>query len=248
MLVKNILNTIIVTGLVAGTAFAQVPQAAVPADGITVDMMPITQDQLTGCRQQASGQLADEQKTLHDREHGQDKDKMAQGAITGTTGAVTSAVSRGHNWGYWGNHNNNGAQTAAATGATQRTERNSDNVASTTATSQQVGVDAYQQCVLGIKGSEYVTYRAAHPLNGVPAATGVAQPAMASAAVPPRPSASPVQDEGDGKHFVLTEPGQTNSVEVTQAPGSRNAYVDAATGTRYIVMPDGSVKKIVHHK
>jgi hypothetical protein len=253
MLVKNILNVTIIAGLAVGTAFAQapqVPQAAVPADGITMDMMPITPDQLTGCRQQASGQLSDEQKTLHDREHGQDKDKMAQGAITGTTGAVTSAISRGHGWGYWGNHNNNGAQTAAATGATQRTDRNSDNVASTTATSQTVGVDAYQQCVMGIKGSEYVTYRSAHPLNGVPAATAVAQPAIASAAVPPPPnaSASPVQDEGDGKHFVLTEPGQTDSVEVTQSPTNKNAYVDAATGNRYIVMPDGSVKKIVHHK
>ncbi|MDW5264858.1 MULTISPECIES: hypothetical protein [Acidobacteriaceae] len=256
MSAKNILNLTMVAGLAVGTAFAQapqVPQAAqsvVPADGITMDMMPITPDQLTGCRQQASGQLSDEQKALHDREHGQDKDKMAQGAITGTTGAVTSAISRGHGWGYWGNHSNNGAQTAAATGATQRTDRNSDNVASTTATSQTVGVDAYQQCVLGIKGSEYVTYRSAHPLNGVPAATPVAEPAIASAAVPPPPnaSASPVQDEGDGKHFVLTEPGQTNSVEVTQSATNKNAYVDASTGNRYIVMPDGSVKKIVHHK
>jgi hypothetical protein len=250
-MIRNILSASMVMGLLAGAVFAQaaqVPQAAVPADGITVDMMPITQDQLTSCRQQASSQLTDEQKTLHDREHGQDKDKMAQGAITGTTGAVTSAVSRGRGWGGWWGGNNNGANTAAATGATQRTDRNSDNVASTTATSQQVGVDAYQQCVLGIKGSEYVQYRAAHPLNGVPAATpvSVAQPAaaVASANVPPPPSASPVQDEGDGKHFVLTEPGQSSSVEVTQAPGSKNAYIDASTGTKYIVMPDGSVKKI----
>ena len=82
MVAKNILNATMIAGLMVGTAFAQatqaaVPQAAVPADGITVHMMPITQDQLTSCRQQASGQLADEQKTLHDREHGQDKDKMA---------------------------------------------------------------------------------------------------------------------------------------------------------------------------
>jgi hypothetical protein len=248
-MIRNIFSASMVMGLMASVAFgqaAQVPQAAVPADGITVDMMPITQDQLTSCRQQASSQLTDEQKTLHDREHGQDKDKMAQGAITGTTGAVTSAVSRGRGWGgWWGGGNNNGANTAAATGATQRTDRNSDNVASTTATSQQVGVDAYQQCVLGIKGSEYVQYRAGHPLNGVPAATPVSAPAtVASAAGPPPPSSSPVQDEGDGKHFVLTEPGQSSSVEVTQAPGSKNAYIDASTGTKYIVMPDGSVKKI----
>jgi len=81
MIVKLILSTTCVTGIVLGSAFAQAPQqaAAAPADGITMDMMPITQDQLTQCRQQASGQLSDEQKTLHDREHGQDKDKMAQG-------------------------------------------------------------------------------------------------------------------------------------------------------------------------
>ncbi|HTD96861.1 MAG TPA: hypothetical protein VK627_08020, partial [Edaphobacter sp.] len=158
MLAKLIVKTACIAGLTLGYAFAQAPPAAAPADGITMDMMPITQDQLTQCRQQASGQLTDEQKALHDREHGQDKDKMAQGTITGATGAATSAISRkGGYW--WGGGNNNGANTAAATGATQRTERNSQAVASTTATSQTVGVDAYQQCVNGIKGPEYVHFR-----------------------------------------------------------------------------------------
>src|SRR5689334_7364575 len=95
---------------------AQAPQA--PADGITMDMMPISADQISSCRQQASSQLADEQKTLSNREHQQDKDKMKQGAVTGVTGAATSAISRGRGWWGWGN--NNGANTAAATGATQR--------------------------------------------------------------------------------------------------------------------------------
>ena len=87
MLAKLILKTTCIAGLTLGYAFAQAPAAA-PADGITMDMMPITQEQLTQCRQQASGQLTDEQKALHDREHGQDKDKMAQGTITGATGAA----------------------------------------------------------------------------------------------------------------------------------------------------------------
>ena len=39
------------------TCFAQAPQAA-PADGITMDMMPITADQIASCRSQASSQLA----------------------------------------------------------------------------------------------------------------------------------------------------------------------------------------------
>jgi hypothetical protein len=228
------------------TASAQAPQAAAPADGITMDMMPITQDQLTQCRQQASSQLTDEQKTLHDREHGQDKDKMAQGGITGATGAITSAISRKNN-GWWGG-NNNGANTAAATGATQRTNRNSADVASTTATSQTVGVDAYQQCVNGIKGPEYVHFRQTGQMTAYTGAppTSPAAPVAASLVTPPVPSPtrSVVQDEGDGKHFVLTAPGQTDPREVTLAPGSKNAYIEEATGDKYIVMPDGSVTRI----
>ncbi|HWZ01085.1 MAG TPA: hypothetical protein VNX17_08405 [Edaphobacter sp.] len=85
MLAKLILRTTCIAGLTLSYAYAQAPAAApaavpaaVPADGITMDMMPITQEQLTQCRQQASGQLTDEQKALHDREHGQDiTDKKA---------------------------------------------------------------------------------------------------------------------------------------------------------------------------
>jgi hypothetical protein len=251
MTFKFILSTTCVTGLVLGSALAQAPQqAAAPADGITMDMMPITQEQLTQCRQQASNQLTDEQKTLHDREHGQDKDKMAQGAVTGATGIATSAVSRKNNWGWWGG-NNNGAQTAAATGATQRTERNSQAVASTTATSQTVGVDAYQQCVNGIKGPEYVHFRQTGQITGgaTPAPAAVAAAASAPVAAPaPASPKSPVQDEGDGKHFVLTAPGQTDPREVTLVAGSKNSYIEESTGDKYIVMPDGGVTRIPHAK
>ncbi|HEY0797014.1 MAG TPA: hypothetical protein VGD64_14675 [Acidisarcina sp.] len=243
----------LITGVLATTlaVSAQAPApAAAPADGITMEMMPITAEQIASCRSQASSQLASEQDTLHKREHGQDNDKMKQGAVTGATGAVTSAISRKAG-GWWGYGNNNGANTAAATGATQRTDRNSDNVASTTATSQQVGVDAYSQCIAGIKGPEYVHFR---QTGQIVAFTGTAPgsapaPAIAAAATPAPPptTKSPVQDEGDGKHFVLTAPGQTDAREVTIVPGSKNAYIEEVTGDKYIVMPDGSVTRIAKH-
>ncbi len=227
------------------------PAAAGPADGITMDMMPITPDQIASCRSQATSQLSDEQDTLHKREHGQDNDKMKQGAVTGVTGAATSAISRGRNgWGWWGNQNNNGAQTAAATGATQRTERNSDNVASTTATSQQVGTDAYSQCIAGIKGPEYVHFRQTGRIEAFtgsapgPAVSSMATPLPVAAPAPPSPAKGVVADTGDGKHFVLTAPGQSDAREVTLVPGSKNSYIEDVTGDKYIVMPDGSVTRI----
>ncbi len=234
------------TGTLVATAFAQVPPAAAPADGITMEMMPITPQQIATCRDQASSQLASEQDTLHKREHGQDNDKMKQGAVTGVTGAATSAISRGRSgYGWWGyGHNNNGAQTAAATGATQRTERNSEAVASTTGTSQQVGLDAYSQCVAGIKGPEYVHFRQTGKIEAFTgsAPTTTPSPAVVAAAAPtPLPTGkSPVQDEGDGKHFILTAPGQTDAREVTRV-GTTNAYIEELTGDKYVVMPDGSV-------
>ncbi|MGI4853984.1 MAG: hypothetical protein ACRYF4_08065 [Janthinobacterium lividum] len=235
--------------LTAPGSSAQMQQSAAPADGITMEMMPISAQQMAGCRDQTNQQLATEQDTLHKREHGQDNDKMKQGAVTGVTGVATSAISRGRG-GWWGWGNNNGANTAAATGATQRTERNSEAVASTTGSSQQVGLDAYSQCVAGIKGPEYIHFRQTgkiEPFTG--AAFAGAPPAAAAAVVaaavpaPPPPSKSPVQDEGDGKHFVLTAPGQTDAREVTRV-GATNAYVEEVTGDKYIVMPDGSVTRV----
>lgn len=233
----------------AVSALAQAPQAA-PADGITMEMMPITAEQMATCRGQANSQLATEQDTLHKREHQQDNDKMKQGAVTGVTGIATSAISRRGGW--WGYGNNNGANTAAATGATQRTDRNSDNVASTTAMSQQVGTDAYSQCVAGIKGPEYIHFRqtgkieayTGAPMSGAPPAPVAA--AATPAPAPPAAGKSPVQDEGDGKHFVLTAPGQTEAREVTRI-GTTNSYLEEVSGDKYIVMPDGSVTRIANH-
>ena len=233
---------------------AQAPATA-PADGITMDMMPITAQQISTCREQSTSQLASEQDTLHKREHGQDNDKMKQGAVTGVTGAATSAISRGRSgYGWWGyGHNNNGAETAAATGATQRTERNSEAVASTTGTSQTVGLDAYSQCVAGIKGPEYVHFRQTGRMEAftgsAPPATPTQAAVAAAATAPPAPAPtgkSPVQDEGDGKHFILTAPGQTEAREVTRV-GTTNAYIEEVTGDKYILMPDGSVSHIAHH-
>lgn len=233
--------------LFLGTSAAHTQQQSAPADGITMEMMPITPEQISSCRQQATAQLSDEQDTLHKREHGQDNDKMKQGAVTGVTGAATSAISRGRS-GWWGYHNNNGAETASATGATQRTERNSDNVASTTATSQQVGTDAYSQCIAGVKGPEYVHFRQTGRVEAFAGSAPTAPPTAAiaaSAPVAPLPtSKSPVQDTGDGKHFILTAPGQTDPREVTLVPGSKNSYIEPVTGDKYIVMPDGSVTRI----
>ena len=239
--------------LTSATVSAQAPQAA-PADGITMEMMPITAQQMATCRDQTNQQLATEQDTLHKREHAQDNDKMKQGAVTGVTGIATSAISRNTYGGWWNRGNNNGAQTAAATGATQRTERNSEAVASTTGSSQQVGLDAYSQCVAGIKGPEYIHFRQTGKIepftgaayaSGAPAASPAPSPAVAAAAAPAPPPASksPVQDEGDGKHFVLTAPGQTDAREVTRV-GNTNSYVEEVTGDKYVVMPDGSVTRI----
>lgn len=154
-MLKHLYSSLTAAVVLSSGLVAQAPVAPAPADGIKMDMMPITPQQIATCRDQASQQLATEQDTLHKREHGQDNDRMKQGAISGVTGAATSAISRGRS-GWWGWGNNNGANTAAATGATQRTERNSADVASTTGTSQQVGLDAYSQCVAGIKGPEYI--------------------------------------------------------------------------------------------
>lgn len=248
-MVRNSVSAFAFAVALTATTHAQVPQAA-PADGITMEMMPITAQQMATCRDQSNQQLAIEQDTLHKREHAQDNDKMKQGAVTGATGIAATAVSRARYgwWGGWGN--NNGANTAAATGATQRTERNSEAVASTTGSSQQVGLDAYSQCVAGIKGPEYIHFRQTgkiEPFTG--AAFAGAPPAAAAAVVeaatpaPPPPAKSPVQDEGDGKHFVLTAPGQTDAREVTRV-GTTNSYVEEVTGDKYIVMPDGSVTRV----
>lgn len=183
----------------------------------------------------------------------QDNDKMKQGAVTGVTGIAATAVSRGRG-GWWGYGNNNGANTAAATGATQRTERNSDNVASTTAIGQQVGTDAYQQCIAGIKGPEYVHFRQTGKIEAftgsAPAASAAATPAMVAAtpAMAASPAKASVQDTGDGKHFVLTAPGQSDPREVTIVPGSKSSYIEEVTGDKYIVMPNGSVTRIPKRK
>jgi hypothetical protein len=111
-------------------------------------------------------------------------------------------------------------------------------------------VDAYSQCVAGIKGPEYVHFRQTGKIVAFTgsAPTGAPTPAIAAAATPaPLPAKSPVQDTGDGKHFVLVAPGQSDAREVTLVAGSKNSYVEEVTGDKYIVMPDGSVTRIPKH-
>jgi hypothetical protein len=177
------LSALNATPVAAQTAVQTVAPAAPagPADGITMDMMPITNDQIKQCRDQASQQLADEQKTLSNREKTQDNSKMKQGAVAGATGIITTKLSKP---GWWGG-NNNGAQTAGAVGSTERTNRNSQDINNTTGIGQDVGKDAYAQCVSGIKGPEYVHFRQTGRLE---AFTGSAPglSANAVAAAPPR--------------------------------------------------------------
>jgi len=232
-----------------GAVFAQTTApaapAAGPADGITMDMMPISAEQIKSCRDQATQQLADEQKTLSNREKTQDNSKMKQGAIAGASGAITTKLGKGCGW--WGGCSNNGAQTAGATGSTERTTRNSQDVASTTATSQQVGVDAYSQCVSGIKGPEYVHFRQTGQIVAFTGSAPTAATAAPAAATPPPAPKSPIQDTGDGKHFLLTAPGQQDAREVTLVAGSKNAYLEESTGDKYYVLPDGTVTRVPKH-
>jgi hypothetical protein len=215
------------------------PAAAGPADGITMAMMPITQEQLAGCRAQASDQLAKEQETLGKREGKQDTNKMKQGGITAVAGAATTAIGRRGGW--WGG-NHSGDATAGATAGTQRTERNSDNVASTTATSQVTGNKAYDDCIDGIKGPEYVYFRATGrlPAPGQIVST-VGQPPAVSPPAPVRKDPYTALDEKTGILELPEAEGKSVGVEVTKI--GANLYRDKA-GNKYLVRDDKSILKI----
>jgi len=213
------------------------PPAAGPSDGITMAMMPITQDQLAACRGQASDQLAKEQETLGNREGKQDANKMKQGGITGAAGAVTTALGR-KGGGWWGNGNHSGDATAGATANTQKTQRNSDNVASTTATSQVTGNKAYDDCVDGIKGPEYVYFRTT---GKIPAPGEVVHTTGPAPAPPPAPAKKDPYTAIDEKSGILELPGADGKVvglEVTKL--SSSLYKDQA-GNKYLIHEDKSV-------
>ena len=80
---------------------------------------------------------------------------------------------------------------------------------------------------------------------GLPPATAV--PANGPIAPASTPSAKPIiQDEGDGKHWMLTIPGDPETHELTPVANSKTVFVEDSTGDKYILMPDGDVKHIPH--
>ncbi|HEV2709795.1 MAG TPA: hypothetical protein VGU67_06265 [Edaphobacter sp.] len=77
-------------------------------------------------------------------------------------------------------------------------------------------------------------------------------PAQPAGMIPPPSAFGPpatrpsIQDEGDGKHWILTTPGQNDARELVLLPGSKNAYLEESTGDKYIVMPSGDITHIPH--
>lgn len=80
------------------------------------------------------------------------------------------------------------------------------------------------------------------PVASVPASNLAA----ASATAPQAASKPTIQDEGDGKHSILSIPGQADARELTLVSGSKNVYIEDATGDKYIVMPNGEITHIPH--
>lgn len=68
----------------------------------------------------------------------------------------------------------------------------------------------------------------------------------ASAAASAAASSPSIQDEGDGKHFVMTTPGQKDALELSLQAGSKNVYLEESSGDKYIVLPSGEIKHIPH--
>jgi hypothetical protein len=88
-------------------------------------------------------------------------------------------------------------------------------------------------------GAPANTTAAAPAANGTP----VAQNVVATTAAPTKPT---IQDEGDGKHSLLMTPGQKDAIELTLVEGSKNVYLDEATGDKYVVMPNGDITRVPH--
>lgn len=80
-----------------------------------------------------------------------------------------------------------------------------------------------------------------------PAASATSANLVATSATAPHAAPRPtIQDEGDGKHSILSIPGQTDARELTLVSGSKNVYIEDATGDKYIVMPNGEITHIPH--
>ncbi len=67
---------------------------------------------------------------------------------------------------------------------------------------------------------------------------------LAAPSTPHDPTKPSIQDEGDGKHSILMTPGSKDAIELTPVEGSKNVYLDEATGDKYVVLPSGDIKHI----
>jgi hypothetical protein len=85
--------------------------------------------------------------------------------------------------------------------------------------------------------------------TGAPA-TGTTPPATPAptpaAATLTAASKATVVEEGDGKHVVLTMPGQQDAKELTIIPNTKNMYLEESTGDKFLIAPDGTVTRIPH--
>lgn len=82
------------------------------------------------------------------------------------------------------------------------------------------------------------------PTNPQPPSANPA-PASTTMAAQPGPALS-IQDEGDGKHSLLVVPGQSDAHELTLVEGTKNVYLEEATGDKYIVMSNGKIMRVPH--
>lgn len=76
--------------------------------------------------------------------------------------------------------------------------------------------------------------------------TGPATPASPAPTPAPTAGKATVQDEGDGKHVVLTMPGEQDARELTIIPNTKNMYLEESTGDKFLITPEGSVTRIPH--
>jgi hypothetical protein len=86
----------------------------------------------------------------------------------------------------------------------------------------------------------------AAPATAAVVAPAAMLPAGAAPAAPAVADKASIVDEGDGKHAILTLPGQSDAHELTLVSGTKNVYLEESTGDKYIVMPSGDIKHIPH--
>lgn len=67
---------------------------------------------------------------------------------------------------------------------------------------------------------------------------------LAASSTPHDPTKPTIQEEGDGKHSIMMTPGSKDAIELTPVEGSKNVYIDEATGDKYVVLPSGDITHI----